>query len=569
MNIGPQTWGSAALRQAPRLTLLVLCAPIFAGLFGAIWSILAQPSGDAVSAFVQLANWPGFGQAAALSIWVGLASGVVSLFITLLLTASLLNSQVFWWLQHLLSPLLAVPHAAAALGLGFMISPSGWIARLFSPWATGWQTPPDLQILNDPYGVSLILGLVCKEVPFLLLVTLSALAPAGALPRMAVAVSLGYGRVWGFVLTALPALYPHLRLPIYAVLSYAMTSVDMAMILGPSLPPTLAVQITNWMTDPSLSHRAVAAAGALVQLGLVLGVIILWHVAERVFKRAVFAASGAGHRLRALDPAFKALALVLGFVIAGLMVLGLISLSLWSISGLWTFPNALPSKLSLQNWTHSSQGLMQASMTTLIIAVFSTLISLTLVIVCLEAEVRFQPTRARLGLWLLYLPLLVPQIVFLPGLKVLLLSLGLNFSVFIVALSHVVFVLPYVFLSLSVPFRTWDNRHKLIAETMGASANAVFWRLRMPMLLAPVLTAIALGIAVSVGQYLPTLLIGGGRVETLTTEAVALSSGGNRRIIGSVTLLQMVLPWLCFGLAIALPRLIFANRRLLLNEGNR
>ena len=86
------------------------------------------------------------------------------------------------------------------------------------------------------------------------------------------------------------------------------------------------------------------------------------------------------------------------------------------------------------------------------------------------------------------------------------------------------------------------------------------------MLLAPALTALAVGIAVSVGQYLPSLMLGGGRVETLTTEAVALASGGNRRLIGATALMQMALPALAFALAIAAPRLAFANRRAMLAE---
>jgi putative thiamine transport system permease protein len=80
------------------------------------------------------------------------------------------------------------------------------------------------------------------------------------------------------------------------------------------------------------------------------------------------------------------------------------------------------------------------------------------------------------------------------------------------------------------------------------------------MLLRPILTAAAVGFAVSVGQYLPTLLIGGGRVTTLTTEAVALSSGGNRRIIGTYAMLQLSLPLLAFALALALPATLFRNR---------
>ena len=70
------------------------------------------------------------------------------------------------------------------------------------------------------------------------------------------------------------------------------------------------------------------------------------------------------------------------------------------------------------------------------------------------------------------------------------------------------------------------------------------------MLLAPILTAAAVGFAVSVGQYLPTLLIGGGRVETLTTEAVALAAGGDRRLIGVYALMQTLAPFAGFALAL-------------------
>ena len=51
-----------------------------------------------------------------------------------------------------------------------------------------------------------------------------------------------------------------------------------------------------------------------------------------------------------------------------------------------------------------------------------------------------------------------------------------------------------------------------------------------PLLIAPVLASAALGIAVSVTQYLPTLFMGAGRVTTLTTEAVTLASGTDRRV---------------------------------------
>ena len=92
------------------------------------------------------------------------------------------------------------------------------------------------------------------------------------------------------------------------------------------------------------------------------------------------------------------------------------------------------------------------------------------------------------------------------------------------------------------------------------------------MLLRAILTAAAVGFAVSVGHYLPTLLIGAGRMTTITTEAVALASGGDRRVIGVYAFLQT-------GAAGArlrwLPRpsrhLLFRNRRAMrrLNRGRR
>jgi putative thiamine transport system permease protein len=86
-------------------------------------------------------------------------------------------------------------------------------------------------------------------------------------------------------------------------------------------------------------------------------------------------------------------------------------------------------------------------------------------------------------------------------------------------------------------------------------------RIRLPMLTRAILTAAAVGFSVSVGQYLPTVLIGAGRLTTVTTEAVALAAGGNRRVIGVYAFMQTLLPFLAFAIATGLPGLLFRNRR--------
>ena len=52
-----------------------------------------------------------------------------------------------------------------------------------------------------------------------------------------------------------------------------------------------------------------------------------------------------------------------------------------------------------------------------------------------------------------------------------------------------------------------------------------------------------------------------GGVETLTTEAVALASGGDRRAIGVYGLMQTAAALLPFALALAVPAIIWRNRR--------
>ncbi len=542
------------LRAVPRLTLLLMAGPVAAGLAGTLVPALHGGIGALVA-------WPGLSRALWLSISTGVIATLLALGLTLLIVAGLQGGRLFGVITRLLSPLLALPHAAAALGIAFLISPSGWIARALSPWATGWTEPPDLLILNDPQGIALILGLVVKEVPFLLLMVLAALPQADADRRTMLAASLGYGRVAGWMLAVLPAVWPQIRLPVYAVLAYAMTNVDMAVILGPGLPPTLAVQVVGWMMEPDLGQRAPAAAGALALLAMVLAALLAFRLGERVTGACGRRMAMGGQRLRGLDRLARPLAGLAGLLVVGLVGGGMAGLALWSVAGVWSFPDALPETLSGMVWMRSAPDLTQAAGMTLGLALASTVVAVALTLGCLEAEARFGLKPGARALWLLWLPLIVPQVAFLPGLQVLFLQAGLTEGVAVVAAAHLVFVLPYVFLSLAPPWRAWDGRVGLAGAALGASATRVFWRLRLPMLLRPVLTAAAVGMAVSIGQYLPTLLIGGGRIATLTTEAVALSSGGNRRIIGTYAVLQLILPAVGFGLALALPAVVYRHRR--------
>ena len=540
------------LRFLPALTLLAMLGPVIAGLWGTLLPAFGHlPSaglyGPSLDPFRNLFAWGGLADAARLSVTTGLIATALSLVIVALISASWSGTRAFRVLERLLSPLLSVPHAAAAFGLAFLIAPSGWVARLISPALTGWDRPPDLLIVQDPLGLAMIAGLVVKEVPFLLLMTIAAIGQAQPHRSFLVAQSLGYGRVTGWLKTVFPRVYAQIRLPVYVVIAYSMSVVDVALILGPTTPPTLSVQIVKWMSDPDLSMRLTGSAAALLQLSLVVGALCFWWLGERLVAQVGYRWIMTGAR-GMKDTPLRTFSLGLGSISALAVFLGLASLLVWSFAAFWSFPSILPDGFTLRTWGKHGPDAFATLGETFIISGVAVFLSLALVLGCLEAEHRSGKPLSRRALWMLYLPLLVPQTAFLPGLQTLLLSIGADVGRIPVILAHLVFVLPYVFLSLGDPWRSWDARNATVAGALGARPWEVFWRVRAPMLLRPILTATAVGIAVSVGQYLPTLLIGGGRVSTLTTEAVALASGGDRRAIGVYGLVQTLAALLPFTL---------------------
>ena len=260
------------------VVLLGLIAPIAVGLaetacaaFGVLpalglheWSL--EP-------WRMLLGQPGFASSVRLSVVTGLGSTVIALALAVGFCATA-PGRMRW-----LAPFLATPHAAMAVGLAFVLAPSGWIARALAP-VMGWVRPPDIASVHDGWGLALMLGLVVKELPFLLLVMASGLAQLPVARQIAVGRAMGYGPGVAWIKLILPQLWPLIRLPVWVVLAYGLSVVDMAIILGPSNPPTLAVAVVRWFSAADVAMILPASAGALLQAALVMGCIAgLWGVA--------------------------------------------------------------------------------------------------------------------------------------------------------------------------------------------------------------------------------------------------------------------------------------------------
>lgn len=504
---------------------------------------------------------PGLGTGLRLTLTTGIGATVASF---LLATACCAMMHRHWTQRvasRVLIPFLAAPHAAMAIGIAFLLSPSGWIARAIAP-VFGWDHPPMIVTVNDPWGVALILGLMVKEVPFLVLVMLAALTQIPVREHFAAGRSLGYGPGVVWIKLIMPQVWPLIRLPVMVVLAYSLSVVDMALILGPQTPPALAVILLRLFTEPDLSALLPASAGALLQLALVaVAFCALWSI-ERLCRALGLWWLRRGGRGATAEPGLRfATALAAALFAMGGMAIA--CLFLWSVAWRWSWPNIVPESWSLAAWSRPGTDWAAALFATVIAAAASAAVALVLALAWLEGEDRGRLRRARWAETLVYLPLLLPQIGFLYGLNVVFLRAGISGGWLAVIWAHALFVFPYVMIALSDPWRAVDPRFVQAAASLGAGPWRQLFAIKLPILLRPIMTAAAIGVAVSVAQYLPTLFMGAGRIATLTTEAVALSSSSDRRVTAVFGSLQAVLPVAAYALAFLIPARLHRNRRLL------
>ena len=219
--------GARLLRLAPAITVALFLLPILAGLVGTAlpaFGYLPAIGGRefSLAPWRGLFTYPGIAGALRLSIASGLATTALALLLALGATALMHGRPALRRLQSAMAPILAAPHSAVAIGFGFLIAPSGWLVRLVSPWATGFDRPPDIATTRDAWGLALTAGLLLKEVPYLMLMALAALNQVPTRQHLAIGRSLGYGAGIAWLKLVLPQLYPQLRLPIYAVLAFSL-----------------------------------------------------------------------------------------------------------------------------------------------------------------------------------------------------------------------------------------------------------------------------------------------------------------------------------------------------------
>ena len=158
--------------RALYLVIIAVCiVPTLPGLLGVLVSALGYipPIGlnqFSIDGFSAVFGWSGVWQSIGLTVYSAILSSYLACLITFAILQSAWKSPFWRKIELSLSPLLAMPHVAFAIGFAFLFAPTGMGARLlhelFSYDPNG-QTVDDLALLvKDPYALGLIVMFAIK-----------------------------------------------------------------------------------------------------------------------------------------------------------------------------------------------------------------------------------------------------------------------------------------------------------------------------------------------------------------------------------------------------------------------
>jgi putative spermidine/putrescine transport system permease protein len=225
------------------------------------------------------------------------------------------------------------------------------------------------------------------------------------------------------------------------------------------------------------------------------------------------------------------------------LVLPLMPLAIWSVAHGWRFPALWPPELSSKAWAYAlspGSGILQSMGLTLFIAAATTALAALIGVPAGRALGLGRFRGKALVLLLVLAPAILPGIAVAMGLHGAFLRLGLTGTVTGVVLAHLIPVLPYMILVMAAVFAGFDTDAEAEARSLGARPWQVLWHVTLPAVRPGLMTAALFAFLVSWSQYLLTLAIGAGKVQTLPLVLFAFATSGRNDVTGAIALIYIL-----------------------------
>ena len=239
----------------------------------------------------------------------------------------------------------------------------------------------------------------------------------------------------------------------------------------------------------------------------------------------------------------RSIRILSGLMLTLWLILPLIPLAIWSFARGWRFPALLPNGWTGAAWDYAlspTSGLLQSLGVTVWIGLCVTVLSVLIGVPAGRALGLYQFRGKALVQIIILAPLIVPGIAVGLGLQGLFIGLGLTQTVTGVVLVHLIPTLPYMVLVMAGVFANYDRDFEDQARSLGACPLQILWHVTLPAIRPGLIVGALFAFLVSWSQYVLTLLIGGGRVETLPLLLFNFAASGRNDITGAIGMIYIL-----------------------------
>ncbi|GAB2778756.1 ABC transporter permease subunit [Nocardioides salsibiostraticola] len=230
-------------------------------------------------------------------------------------------------------------------------------------------------------------------------------------------------------------------------------------------------------------------------------------------------------------------------LIAGVVLLPLIPLAVWSIAGTWRYPDLVPQRFTDRGLGLVASGDVLRALGTSLLVSTSVAVLATLIGLSAGRAIGLHRFRGRrLVQFLLLAPVIVPGLAVTLGLQIFFIRYGLADTVTGVVLVQLMPTVPYAATLLGAAYANFETDYERQARSLGAGALRTQLLVTLPLLRPALLTTALLTFLISWSEYILTLLIGGGTVTTLPLLLFSAIGSSDRTAAAALGMLVVVPP---------------------------
>ena len=216
---------------------------------------------------------------------------------------------------------------------------------------------------------------------------------------------------------------------------------------------------------------------------------------------------------------------------------------IWAFSHRWLYPSVVPSEWSWRAWeyiTNPNTRVLSSALTSLWIALTVTAISILVGVPAGKALGMYR-FRGRGVVELIILsPSIIPSLAVTMGMQVIFIRMGLSDTALGVIIVHLIPTIPYMTISMAGVFANYDPAYEDQARSLGANSLRTFFLITVPAVAPGIVTGGMFAFLISWGQYILTVIIGGGRVITLPLLLFSFAGSGDFPVTSAMSIIFLL-----------------------------